>query len=78
MDFLRLIPQKVRTYIYISYAIAGVVIGAMNVGFESAGVADPVWFNVTTEVFAYLGIPLGATAAANVGNTDDEQGKHEE
>ena len=74
-DFLTMIPSKVRLAIYVTYAISGVVIGAMNVGFESAGVADPVWFNVTTEVYAYLAIPLGVTAAANV--KPDYNGEHE-
>lgn len=65
-NVLTAIPARARFWLYVAYSLAGVAIGSVDVGFESAGVADPVWFTVTQKVYAYLAIALGATAASNI------------
>jgi hypothetical protein len=52
------IPPKARRYLYAAYALAALIIGAMNAGGMTIGRAD--------DVLAYLAIPFGALAASNV------------
>ncbi len=70
-NFLTLIPAKYRLYIYAAYALAGVLFGAMDVGFEAASVPDPLWHTVSVKVYTYLGIALALTAASNVTPNSD-------
>ena len=55
------LPTKVRKYLYAAYALAGVVLGALQLAEVNTG--------KTPEVLAYIGIALGATAASNVRHT---------
>lgn len=58
-----ILSPTLRKYLYSVYALVGVVLGGLQVGYGSEG---PGWLDVALRVFAYLGIALGATAASNV------------
>jgi len=56
----------VRKIIYSLYVVAGVVLGAIQVGFasvESAG--QPSWLTISLAVYAFLSVPLGSLALSN-------------
>lgn len=59
-----IIPASARRYVYGLYVLAGVLLGAL----QTAGVSEVAGVAVSTllAVYAYLGVPLGATAASNV------------
>ncbi len=61
-----ILPANVRQKIYVAYALIGFIIGAVQVGLSAAGQGQPTWLTVVLAVFAFVGAPLGATAAANV------------
>ncbi|OAV61158.1 hypothetical protein [Enteractinococcus helveticum] len=56
------LPPKARKIIYLAYALAGLAIGATQVGMAAAGMALPVWLTVTLAVYAFLGGAVGLTA----------------
>lgn len=66
MNPLTYIPATVRQYVYVGYAVTGVLIGATQAGYLAAQAAQPVALTVALGVYAYLGIALGFTAASNV------------
>lgn len=65
-----ILTGKARKIIYAVYAVAGLVLGATQVGVLSVGGPQPVWLTVALAVFAYVGTAIGATAGANVPGTD--------
>lgn len=56
---------KARKAIYGIYVIGILVIGAIQVGFAAISAGQPDWLTVALAVGAYLGVPVGALAAAN-------------
>lgn len=70
MNPFTLLPALYRQYVYVGYVSVLLILGSIDVGLGAAGVADPVWFTVTGEVVKYLGAPIGALAASNVGPED--------
>lgn len=61
-----LIPsRKVRLTIYGLYVLALIAAGAVGVWFQSTPYVAPEWFGGVNAVLQYLGIPVGALAAAN-------------
>lgn len=52
-----IIPARFRRYVYAAYAVAAVVLGALQVASVNTGKA--------ADVLAYLGIAVGAVAASN-------------
>lgn len=70
-----ILPAKWRSAAYVVYAIVGVILGTVQVGYASAQAGQPVWLTVAFPVFAYLGAGLGFTAKANV-TSSTETGKH--
>lgn len=63
------IPPKVRQGIYLCYAVVGLILGALQVyGTEQVGSLD---VSKCLEVLAYIGVPLGFTAASNVPSYED-------
>jgi hypothetical protein len=54
-----------RKALYTVYAVLGVAIGAVQVGYTSSGAEQPTWLIVTLAVFGFLGTALGVTAASN-------------
>ena len=69
-----ILPANVRRYVYAGYALLGVILGAVQVGYLSAEAGQPEWLTVTLGVFAFVGTALGLTAASN---TPDTNGRHE-
>ena len=59
------LPPKARKTIYIAFALAGLVIGGVHVGFSSAGASPPVLLDVALAVYAFVGSALGLTAFSN-------------
>lgn len=60
-----IVPAAVRKIAYAVYATVGLILGCIQVGISAAGGGQPVWFNVSLAVFAFLGGALGFTAASN-------------
>lgn len=56
-----ILPTKARKYLYAAYAIAGIILGALQVAEVNTGKAP--------EILAYLGAALGLVAASNVRHT---------
>jgi len=52
-----IIPAKARKYLYAALALAGIVVGALNIAGVDTGAA--------VDVLAYLTIAFGAVAASN-------------
>ena len=67
-----LIPPRFRLLAYRIFALVGVGIGAVQVGYSSADVGQPVWLTVALAVYAFLGGALGMTAATYV--PDNQEG----
>lgn len=59
------IPAKVRGIVYTLYAIIGVAIGGMQVGYSAAEATQPTWLKVALAVYAFVGGAIGYTAASN-------------
>ena len=59
------IPARYRATIYAIFAALGIAIGAVQVGFASAGEGQPVWLTVALAVYAFIGGAVGITANAN-------------
>lgn len=59
------IPAAWRKPIYAAYALAGAIIGAIQVGYLSAEAGQPVWLTVTLAVYGFIGTAIGFTASAN-------------
>ena len=65
MNISTYIPASWRKPIYGAFAVAGVVIGAIQVGFSAAEIGNPLWLNITLAVFPFLAGAVGFTASAN-------------
>lgn len=63
---LSLLPDAVRNALYVSYFLAVVCVGALDVGGVDVGKAP--------EVLAYLGGALALTAKSNLHRKDSEPG----
>lgn len=71
MNPLQSIPPKVRQVAYLVAALAGVVLGALQVGYASADAPQPTWVDVAFDVLGYLVVALGLTAASNLPSYED-------
>lgn len=60
-----ILPAAARRYLYAAYALAGVVLGCLQIADVQTG--------KTAEVLAYVGVALGITAASNVTHSE---GRH--
>lgn len=60
-----IIPAAYRKRVYAVYAIVGVILGAVQVGFGAAEASTPVWLTVALAVYAFVGGAVGATAQQN-------------
>jgi hypothetical protein len=61
-----ILPDEWRKRIYVAWALIGLAIGAVQVGFSTAGAEQPVALTVAEAVFAFLAAGLGLTAASNI------------
>lgn len=60
-----IIPAAWRKPIYAAYALAGAIIGAVQVAYLSAEAGQPLWLTVTPAVYGFIGTAIGFTASAN-------------
>ena len=65
-ELLQAIPEKYRDIFYIVFGVVGVLLGAIAVGFVTAGAAIPVWLKVASAVYGFLGGGTALTARANL------------
>lgn len=59
------LSAEARRVLYAVYGFLGLALGAVQVAYAAASVGQPTWLTVTLAVFAFLGVGLGFTAAAN-------------
>ncbi|MGL3804733.1 hypothetical protein ACSYDW_01410 [Paeniglutamicibacter sp. R2-26] len=69
-----ILTGPLRRKLYITFALIGLTLGAIQVGFASAQVGQPVWLTVAFAVFGFVATGFGFTAGANVPGSD---GRHE-
>ena len=72
MNISSYIPASFRKPLYGAFAVAGVVIGAIQVGIAAIGAANPEWLLVTLAVFPFVAGAIGFTASANTNQTQDD------
>ena len=68
MNISAYIPAAFRKPLYGAFAVAGVIIGAIQVGFAAAEAGNPLWLNITLAVFPFVAGAIGFTASANTNN----------
>lgn len=73
MNISTYIPAAFRKPLYGVFAVAGVIIGAIQVGIAATGEANPEWLLVVLAVFPFLAGAVGFTASANT-SPDDQMG----
>ena len=74
MNISSYIPASWRKPIYGAFAVAGVVIGAIQVGIAATGAANPEWLLVVLAVFPFVAGAVGFTASANTDATVNGEG----
>ena len=67
-----IVTGRTRKVTYTAYALIGLILGAVQVGFSAAELGQPVWLTVALAVFAFVGTALGFTAAGNVNDDPDD------
>lgn len=72
MNISAYIPAAFRKPLYGAFAVAGVVIGAIQVGIAAIGAANPEWLLVTLAVFPFVAGAVGFTASANTNQNSDQ------
>ena len=79
MSALTGIPENVRKWIYIGYAVFGVAFGAIQVAYTTGANAWPNWLKISVAVYAFLGTAFGMTARAHMPAVTDivrGEGRH--
>lgn len=66
------LPARIRSRVYVAYAVVGFVIGAAQVGFAAAEAGQPVALTVALAVYAFAGTALGFVAQANTPSKDSK------
>ena len=66
MNPLQEIPDRVRTWIYLGYDLAGLVLGSIAAYFTAVGEIAPKWVGGVSAVLVVIGSGFGFTAASNV------------
>ena len=61
-----ILPAQVRRILYAVYALIGLALGAVQVGYSAGALGQPSWLIVTWAVFGFVGTGLGLTAASNI------------
>lgn len=65
MKMTSILTPAIRSRLYVVYAVIGLAIGSIQVGFGAAEAGQPVWLTVSLAVYAFLGGALGFVAQAN-------------
>ncbi|MEI2827328.1 MAG: hypothetical protein V9F04_13725 [Dermatophilaceae bacterium] len=60
-----IIPAYVRRIVYVALAVAGLALGATQVGYSSIEATQPDWLTVALGVYAYLAGGSGILAVLN-------------
>ncbi len=60
-----------RKIIYSAYVVAGVLLGAAQVGFAAVNGGQPEWLTISLAILAYLSIPVGGLALVNTPKSSD-------
>lgn len=74
-----IIPAHVRRIVYVVLAVAGLVLGATQVGYSSIEMNQPEWLTVALSVYAYLAGGSGILATLNTPrqqDVDDVEARH--
>lgn len=66
------LPPKARVAIYYIAFFLGLALGATQVGYAAADLAQPTWLTVALAVFAFVASGLGLTAASNTPVRDEQ------
>ena len=74
MNISSYIPASFRKPLYGAFAVIGVIIGAIQVGFAAAEAGNPLWLNITLAVFPFVAGAVGFTASANTNATVNDEG----
>lgn len=61
-----------RRKLYIAFGLGALILGATMTGYAAAAVATPIWLDVTSQVFWYVGAAFGITAASNTFASSEE------
>ena len=69
-----ILSPKYRKIVYTTYSLSGLLLGAIQVGFVAAAVAQPMALTVALAVYAYLGVGLGFVARANTPSQTPAEG----
>lgn len=64
------LSPKARAITYTGYALLGVALGAVQVGFAAAEQGQPVWLTVALAVYAFVGGAVGFTAVSHTPSSD--------
>ena len=67
------LPPEIRAKLYLGFAVVGVALGAIQVGYGAASVDQPTWLTVSLAVYAFVGPALGLTAASNTPTGDGDE-----
>ena len=59
------LPPEIRAKLYLGFAVVGVALGAIQVGYGAASVDQPTWLTGALAVYVFAGPALGLTAASN-------------
>lgn len=68
-----LFSPATRKALYVVFALAGIVVGAVMAWCGATDTAQPDWVDGATAVLTYVGAALGLTAASNVPTPDTEE-----
>lgn len=66
------LPPKVRVWVYLITALAGVVLTAASAGYAAYGQGQPVWMVVAWAVYGSLSAAVNTMASSRVPETDHE------
>lgn len=65
-EFREMISGRTRLIAYMVFAVIGLALGSIQVGYAAAEAGQPVWLTVALAVYAYLGVGFGYTAGTHV------------
>lgn len=65
MSVKEFIPAAKRRLVYAIFAFVGLALGAIQVGFSTAELGQPVWLLVSMSVYSFLAAGIGYVAGAN-------------